>query len=626
MSGRVTMLLISLLLLFGAMGQAASYQEAPLLAERVAQGELPPLEERLPEVPFVVGPGILIEEENLDWQVGRYGGVLKTTHVVPEWNPYVFCMINEPALSAPRVGVSNIIGGVFEDYEVNEDNTVFTFHLRRGLRWSDGEYVTTSDVLFAYEDVMKNEEINPIFPGKYRAGGRATGEPMTLEVLDEYTFQISFDEPYGNFLTEITIKGWVAYTDLIKPRHHLEQYHIRYTTLEELRPELDEQELDDEWYRLFLAKDAPNWDLTRDKSIGFPSLYPWIRVPSAEGILRFERNPYYFKVDVDGNQLPYIDYIESYEVGNHELMTMMAITGEANYLAGAGLDRMAFYQEHREEGGYTIHSLVNHVDPVTLFFNLTYEDDVWREVVGDVRFRKAVSLAIDRDELMENLYFGMAYPSSVIPSEFDPARAEALLDEMGLDARDAEGYRIGPDGETFDITIEVARREQIPEVLLATELLVEHLQNVGLAASMRQIGEQLHGQRMAANELMTTILWIHRPGWSDSITDDYLPQSAWGRAWQLWYNTGGESGEEPPQWVKDLYDIHEEIIRTVPHFPEGIAAIDALFDWYYENVPYVLIVEDATDLLITPRNLRNVAHDGIALAAVFAAEQYYFAD
>ncbi|MCB0111791.1 MAG: hypothetical protein KDE53_37965, partial [Caldilineaceae bacterium] len=241
----------------------ASAKEAPMLAEMVAAGELPPLEERLPQEPFVVGPGVIVSEADLpDWTPGTYGGTLHMAHGDADWNPDIFIMLNEHLLMAPGIGVEGIRPNIVKAFEVNDDNTEFTFHLREGLKWSDGEPVTTEDVRFMVEDVYQNEELTPSFPAKFRAAGRPDGEPMTLDVIDDFTFRLTFTEPYGGFLRELTIKGWQGYTDLMQPAHYLKQFHADYVSEEELQPLIEESGLTEGWAQLFNNKNCRNWDLT----------------------------------------------------------------------------------------------------------------------------------------------------------------------------------------------------------------------------------------------------------------------------------------------------------------------------------------------------------------------------
>jgi peptide/nickel transport system substrate-binding protein len=389
----------------------SQYQEAPVLAARVAAGELPPVEERLPQEPFVVGPGVLLSMESLpDWEPGQYGGTLRSAHFRPDWNPDIFVMINEPLLSAPDLGVDGIRGNVLKDFEVNEDNTEFIFYMREGMKWSDGEPVTTEDVRFVYEDIYLNEKLSPTFPRRFRTGFSATGEPMTLEVIDDYTFKITYPEPYGGFLRNLVIEGWNGYTELIRPAHYLKQFHINYTTLEELEPLLREQNLTDEWWQVLTAKTCQSWDVNQPRCIDTPRLGPWLLVPANEpGLLIFERNPYYHKVDTEGKQLPYIDRLLSVLTEDIEMLNVNIFAGNVDFMReSTGLVKVPLYKENEERGGFTTVLLDMHVDSSNVFINQTFDDPVWREVVRDIRFRQAVSLAMDREEMIESLYYGFA--------------------------------------------------------------------------------------------------------------------------------------------------------------------------------------------------------------------------
>lgn len=618
-----------LFLLMSTMGAIAQYNESPILAERVASGELPPVEDRLPLRPFIVGPGVLVAAEDLDWQVGQYGGTLRTAHNSPNFSPDLAQGNFEGPLDTAGFDMTTLVPNMVEEFSVNDDNTVFTFRIREGLRWSDGVPVTTEDVRFTYEDVYLNEEIYPLFPTDYRSGGAGDGTPMVIEIMDDYEFVVTFDRPYGAFLTKLSMRWWLGASGFFRPSHYMKQFHIDYATPEELAPYLAEQELEiDEWYNLFSAKDIGPWDSTRAEAIGAPSLYPWIRVPAASDIIRMERNPFYFKVDTEGNQLPYIDFLESREVSDIEAITMLVITGEVDFLReAAGLPRMPLYREHSETAGIVATPMRRVLSPTNMMINYTFENAAWQEVTADVRFRQALSLAVDREEVLDTVYYGLASLPTLVADEFnryDPEAAKALLDEMGLDQRDEEGYRIGPDGETFDILFEIM--SAIPETIPATELFVEYLQDIGLRASMREISDALYGQKGGANELQMTTAWLHPGSWPN-VLDDYAPGSwHYGREWATWHSTQGQSGVEPPDWVKRAWEIREANNATFPGSPENLAVGDELTQWVKDYLPFIIVVEEMRHPLITSVNLRNVAQTGFSIPAYMPMEQMFFVE
>lgn len=601
--------------------------EAPMLAERVAAGELPALEERLPKEPFVVGPGVIVSDENLpDWQPGRYGGTLRMAHPGAGWNPDIFIMLNEHVLMAPGISVDGIRPNVFKDLEVNEDNTVFTFHLREGLKWSDGMPVTTEDVRFMFEDVYANEQITPNFPAKFRSGGSPSGDIVDVEIIDDFTFRMSFTEPYGGLLRELTIKGWQGYTDVLQPAHHLKQFHIDYTTLEELKPHLEEQNLTDEWWRVFTAKNCRNWNLTRPQCIGFPALYPWIRAETDQpGVMKFERNPYYFKVDTEGRQLPYIDEVLSVLVEDSDMVNLNVLTGDVDLLReDTALIKLPLYKENEEKSGFNVALLDNHVDPTALFLNYTYDDPVWREVTGDLRFRQALNMAINRQEIIDSIYFGLASFPELVPGDFDLDEANRLLDEMGMDERDDDGFRIGPDGNTFTLPIETA--DHAPDIIPVAELLVEHFKEVGINATLNVIDSTLLGERANANELQASVIWSVQPMWANGTWTDYLPTNRWGRQWNIWYTSSGADGEEPPAEVQRLYELQEGRIKAVPGTDEDKDLYAEIFQIHHDNIYVFNIAEKVRYALVTNAKLGNVPSVGQAIGANNSGEQFFYTE
>ncbi|MXZ26010.1 MAG: hypothetical protein F4Y80_14380, partial [Caldilineaceae bacterium SB0665_bin_21] len=283
----------------------SEYSQSPYLDARVAAGELPPVDERLPTNPLVVTAGVISEVDDLpDLEIGEYGGVMRFAHPSPDVHADIAIMLIENVLAAPGIGITGIYGNVVESYEVNDDNTVFSFNLREGLRWSDGEPVTTADVRFAHEDVLLHETYSTGLPNKFRSAGSPDGEPMNLEILDDYTFRITFAEQYGGFLRELSIKGWQTYSDLFKPAHHLKAIHVDYAEADDIQAMADEKGLDTP-QALFAAVDCGRRVQVQQRCAEFPGLYPWINVTEEKGFMKYVRNPYYFKVDAAGNQLPY---------------------------------------------------------------------------------------------------------------------------------------------------------------------------------------------------------------------------------------------------------------------------------------------------------------------------------
>ncbi len=591
------------------------YKEAPMLTDLVNAGKLPPVDSRLPKPPKLTNE---MPASQLKFENGQYGGTLRTVTSVPDWDADVFVMCNEPLINTPGILGEEITGNIVKEFRVSDDQKEFTFFMRQGLRWSDGEPVTTEDVRFAVEDVLFNEELTPTFPSWLKAGNDPRGNPFKFELIDEFTFKMTFDQAYGGFPIVLAIQGWRGYTDLLKPAHYLKQFHKKYTDEAKLKPLWEAESLED-WVQLFGRKDITNWELNRKEGIGFPALYPWLLKEATQQTYTYERNPYYFKVDEAGQQLPYIDKIVSQTVPDMEMVAMKHISGEVDFAReSATLVKMPLYKENEQKAGIKAVLARCHVTYTDVFLNMTFNDPVWREVTQNVKFRQALNYAIDRKEIIDAVYYGYAEPSTIISSEFNTEKAIALLEEIGLDKKDSEGFRIGPDGKTFVIPFEIqaASPDQVP----VCELIVQFWNNIGIKTTMKTIDGTLWGQRNGANELQATTIWTHTPLW---YMGDW-GQGIWGPLWSSWFSTSGKQGEEPPQDVKDFLNLVASINRVSPE--QGRQIYQDCRKIMYDKIWYFVHTEKEMQPLLFNAKLGNVSEskDAFAIASNFSAEQFFF--
>ncbi len=600
------------------------YRQSPYLDARVASGDLAPVEERLPKNPLVVVPGIISLVEDLpDLEIGEYGGVMRFGHGNPDWNPDVFIMLNENVLAAPGITVDGIYGNVVESYTANDDNTVFEFQLREGLKWSDGQPVTTADVAFTFDDYWNNENLSPGYPTKFNSAGSPVGEPMNLEILDDYSFRITFEDTYGGFLRELSIKGWQGYTDIFKPAHYLKGFHSDYTDQAEIDQMAQDRNLEDE-RALFAAIDCRNWDLPRSRCAGFPALWPWLNVTENESLMKFERNPYYFKVDAAGNQLPYIDEVWSALTGDTDGVNLKVFADEVDLLReDTALLKLPLYQEAKEKGYIDFRIMDNHVDPTSLFLNYTNPDEDWRAVVNTLEFRQALAYAINNQEIIDNIYFGFGSTPGLAPGEYDPEQANALLDAMGMDARGDDGWRLAPDGKPFVFTIEHA--DHAPDIGPVGELLVEYFRDVGLNSTLKILETSLWSSRLNANEMYATIIWNVQPMWPAGTWTDYTPRNTWAPLWMTWMNTNGEEGEEPPAPVQRIIELQQGRVQAIPGSAEDTALYDEIYQTLVDNVYLIAIAEKVGYVLVTDAAMRNVPIQGQAIAGNNSGEQMFYA-
>jgi peptide/nickel transport system substrate-binding protein len=615
----------------------AAFKESPALAALVKAGKLPPIGERLPKEPYIVRPGLLISDEYVKMQPGKYGGTMQLAQEAPSGDPVIFLGNIEPLLAGAGglvpegFAAEDIEGNVVEGYEVNKDDTEFTFYMREGLKWSDGEPVTMEDVTFAFEDVLYNKEITPLFPLYLRAGLRADAAPAKLKVVDDRTFSLKFDAPYGSFPTQIAVAGWRSYTGVIKPRHYLEQFHVKYADPKQLREELKEESIpEDQWFNLFNAKQLTEWmwNVTNEQGIGHPTLTAWVIKSVKSSVFTFERNPYYFKVDSAGNQLPYIDGIRSQVVQSKETLSARALMGEFDYMGErASLKQLPLIAERAERRQVKMSVARMHRQPVSFGLNLTYDDKNWRKIVRDIRFRRALSLAMNRKEIIETFYLGefASLPEETNPSEHNVDEANRLLDEMGLDRKDARGFRLGPDGKRFSIHFEVPdlSEDHIP----MSELIAEYWRNVGVFTTVRLIDGTLLGERMGANRLLGTAIWLVNDMWRSATWLDYTPQAWWAPLWEQWYNTQGEGGEEPPEEIRQLYELHGKYLAARTGSEESKAAIEAIFKNHRDNIWTFNPVENFYYPTFWTTRIKNVPEgvkqDVFGVVANLAMEQWF---
>jgi peptide/nickel transport system substrate-binding protein len=605
---------------------AGKYQEAPMWADMVKSGKLPPVDQRLPSEPFVVGPGVLQSEKNVpDWKPGKYGGTLHTAHAVANWSPDVFVMLNEPVLKAPDLSVQGVKGNVVQDFKVSSDNKEFTFTMRKGLKWSDGEPVTTEDVRFTWEDIYGNDKLYSTgLPSRFKVGYSVDGTPGKLQIVDDFTFKVTFDAAYGGFVRNLTIEGWNGYTELINPSHYLKKYHIKYTSLDKMKDDLTAAKLTNEWWNLFNLKRCQNWDMTNPKCVDYPALNPWIGTKADQGLLKFKRNPYFYMVDTEGKQLPYIDEIISVQAADVEMVNVKVVSGDVDYLReSTALIKVPMYKEAEDKAKINTILLDMHVDSSGLYLNQIFSDTNWQKASSDIRFRQALSHAINRKELIDTLYYGYAsMPDvSVGPQNYnyDVAAASKLLDDMGL-KKGSDGMRTYADGKPVLMLIEHAA--WAPDIGPAAELAAQYLNAVGIKTSVKKLEGNAFNQKGDANEIQASIGWSHDQGWDNGYTS--VP--GWGTNlwWDTWINSKGKQGVEPPAWVKQGVELNKKRWESVSGSDEYNKLKEEGYKWSRDNLPFINFVEQVKYPMIAKKNLRNMASAGFAIGNNFQGVQLWF--
>jgi peptide/nickel transport system substrate-binding protein len=557
-----------------------TFGEAPMLAEQVEAGELPAVEDRLPVNPQVVNS--LIE-------TGEYGGTLRQGIVGTSvtWGGGLYTFQWE-RLVQWKPDYSGFEPSIAEKIEVNDEATEYTFYLREGMKWSDGEPFTADDIMFYLNDVLLNDELNPEFTTDWLPKERVDG--FVAEKIDDYTFKLTFSEPYGTLM--LMLPTWAGRGFAQYPKHYLSQYHINYNPDV---PEMAEEAGLENWTQLFFKMGPDNWG-NPDRFMDvpeYPSLGPWIVVePLGAGTTaRFVRNPYYWKVDENGNQLPYIDevIITSYQDG--QTRTLAMLNGDLDFIKDPGEENRAVYVDAMNEGKAltVVPTALGGANTTSIHFNRTIADPVLAEIFANKDFRIGFSHAINREEIINVVYKGLGEMAQVSPLESSPLYVEQLatqyleydidlaneyLDKV-LPEKDAEGFRLRPDGERLSIIWTCADENytggDARSWLQTAELVVGYAEAVGLEIKIDTVSEQVLSERMDANEVEMFIFHGGEGGPGlDAIIDPrwYVPGEFWGIFGRGWYNfradpegTTGLVGEPMPSDIAAVREAYEAALK-----------------------------------------------------------------
>ncbi|HON71936.1 MAG TPA: ABC transporter substrate-binding protein [bacterium] len=597
------------------------FAESPQLAELVKQGKLPPLEQRIPKNPLVVTP---YEE------IGQYGGTWRRTWsgLSDSAGPYKLC--SEHLVMFNKNG-TKILPNVAESWKVSRDAKTYTFKLREGIRWSDGTPLTTEDVVFWYEDIILNKDLTPTIPNWLTSGGK----PLKLEKIDTYTFKVEFEEPNALFLISIGKMGG-GHT-FFAPKHYLKQFHPKYTPKEKLDELVKKAGLQN-WYQLFgnMNDFLQNPDL--------PVIYPWkaTNLPTAT-LQIMERNPYYWKIDPEGNQLPYIDRITHTLLGSAgETAVLKAISGEVDMQErGLVIDNYTLLMENRTKGNYRVLRWPQGTGASpAILLNQNVKDPVLRKIFEDRRFRIALSLAINREEINQLFYLGLGEPrqASIISgapfydpewekayAEYDPKKANEYLDKMGLTKRDKDGFRLRPDGKTLILTIEYSGDRPYMEVIK------KYWEAIGVKVFLKPLERSLYVTRAQAGEIEVGVWGFDR---NVAILSDpghllgTVVEAPWAPLYATWYNTGGRGGEEPKGDIKRIYELWDKVKSTIDE-KQRDRYFKEIINLHKKNIWMIGIVGEVPQLIVAKNNFRNIPDgllwdDNIRSPKNARPEQFFF--
>jgi len=590
----------------------SKYNEAPMLAELVKAGDLPPVDERLPMNPYVINAP----------EVGQYGGVWHRGFLGPSDRNGLIRVVNDSLVRFAIDGAS-VEMKYAESVTPNDDFTQWTIKLREGSKWSDGEPFTADDIMFWFDDVVNNKDLSPSIPSWLV---NKDGSEVMVEKVDDLSVKFTFAAPQTLFLPEIAQKdaGDKNYP-MFLPAHYMKQFHASYASQADLDKMVADAGLKT-WGELFYLRQDQFDNPDR------PVMSAWVADNRfSEQIFIMKRNPYYVGVDQAGNQLPYIDEVQFKFFADKSALNLAAIAGEldeqerhidlANY--------PVLKEEEQKSGKYHIYLWSSTGgEEAGVIFNLTYQDDPeLTEMWSQLDFRKAVSYAINRPEIQESIFLGTGEPRQGIIkkgspwypgdewaykfTEYNPDEANALLDGLGYTERDSEGYRLLPSGKRvgFELSAVTALGAYVP----VAELVVADLKKVGIWVDLQVRERDLHFQMREANQLQAEVWNQDSAGtmFSGSTKFDIrLPiygNLTYGPLWKTWYDTNGEDGVEPPQPWKDIVALQDEAKSANPERQAQIAQeifkiwVDNLYD-----IGTVGLTAADQGVAVVNANLRNV--------------------
>jgi len=530
------------------------YNEAPMLEVLVENGTLPPVEERLPTNPMLIQPVDEVGVYNGTWRLGA-------SNIGSSLSNLVRVYIGYENLLRWDSTWSRVIPNVAQSVDVNSDASEYTFHLREGMKWSDGVNFTADDILFWYEADLLNAELY----SKWRSHFYMNDTPAIVEKIDNYTVKFSFPGPYGQFLFHLAAIKSDEVT--LRPKHYLSQFHPDYNP-EGIDDLINETGASD-WVALYKAK--RNWLYNPD----IPTLHAWTYQDAFDENSTYvimERNPYYWKIDTDYNQLPYIDRVNITIYSSGAEVLQAAIDGELD-AQHKGFNIANYYDYfigNMTEGDYTLHTTLNpRYNALHVQLNLAHDDPILKSVFTNKTFRIALSYAINRTAIVENVFGEDLLPCQIAPREeapyyregmatqytdFNLTLADELLNASGYDTFDPQGYRLTPTGHRINFTISVTEGVG-GNYYRASEMLVEYWLDLGIIVNVEAVSSV-----SKADDDATVV--ASREGYFATYLKggDFIPSTntLWGYDWGRWY-ANNSLGEEPPAPALEQLELFDQI-------------------------------------------------------------------
>lgn len=599
----------------GMVGPAFAFEGAPMFDAAVSSGALPAVDDRLPSEPLV---------QDVTDAIGTYGGTLRRGFLGPsDHNNYTRVVYDALVRHAPDGG--QVVPHIAKGWESNDDFSQWTINLRAGMKWSDGAPFTADDIMFWYESILGNAELIPSTPLWMQ---NSDGSVATVEKMGDTAVRWSFDQPNTAFLLALAGQDGAdkSIQNLVfAPGHYLKQFHPDFADAADLDAKVKAAGFD-VWTQLFSVEALPHLSGNR------PSTAAWVPgngTTVADDTFVIERNPYYFAVDAEGNQLPYIDNVKFKFFADKETLNLAAVGGQID-MQGRHLAMSNFpvLMENSDRGGYRVitYPTFGGSDAV-LVFNQTYTND---EAIGDILrnkdFRVALSHSIDRNAIKELAFLGIGEARQGVPAPFHPfypgdeyafkytqldtTISNDLLDGIGLTARDGDGYRLLPSGDRLDIEISVV--PAFASWADIGQLVVEDWAEVGVRAHIELRERTPHFAMRASNDLQVEIWNEDTTGFPFSGQPNFDPRSQPSLTLAplvgQYVRSGGSEGMAPTPELQRIMDIIDE--AKLSGRDRQVALAQELFKIWADNVweiGTVGLTPMVQGVVVVNADLRNVS-------------------
>jgi peptide/nickel transport system substrate-binding protein len=599
-----------LLALSATSAWAVELRETPYLYKDVSAGKLPAIHERLPKEPLIV-------TFDGDREMGRSGGELRT--LIGRSKDVRLLVVYGYARLVAYNEDFEIVPDILKSFDV-EEGRIFTFRLRKGHRWSDGQPFTVADFEYWWKDVANHSKLSPAGPPRALF---VDGEKAKFEVLDEVTVRFSWSKPNPYFLPRL---AGASPLFIFRPKHYLSQFHTNYADRKALKKQLRKHRTRN-WASLHNRLD----NMYRFDNPDLPTLHPWVNTsrPPATRFIAV-RNPYYHRIDASGQQLPYIDKVYMI-VADGKLIPAKAGTGEVDLQARSiAFNNYTFLRDNEVEGDFSVNLWrIAKGSHVALYPNMNINDPEWRSLFRDVRFRRALSLAVHRNDINESLYFGLALESNntVLPNsplyrkkyqyqwtKFDIDMAEELLDEIGLTETNDDDIRLLPSGRPLEIIVETAGEDTEQTDVL--ELISESWLEIGIKLFIKPSQREVFRNRIFSGEAMMSVWSGLENGvpTANIAPNELAPTSQNQLMWPKWgqhYETNQKNGEPPglPE-VKKLLELNDAW-RTASSFEKRQEIWHEMLTIHAENVFSIGVVSGVQQPVVVKNYLKNVPKEGI---------------